>query len=384
MRILVVSGYSFWGDFDPRAAYREIEEQHTQIGGGETAMVNISHELAELGHEVLVFYGNISGRYDGVDYLNQAYAVALANELWHDALIAWDITDFFRFYTRSGTRVSAFQLNDARIGVYDHLIDLYPCPSEWHAKRFKELYPEITESKQRPTITNGVSPELYSGQRVERQQYRVTYSSSPDRGLHHLLAIWPEVKAAVPHAELHVYYDIERWFSMLERCIQQGLPTSTEPRYHEIRAALGELNRQGIGPTLHGGISKAELARAQLSAHVQAYPCDPVQPTEGFSMTCLEGLMAGCHLVTTDADALGDLWGEFQVAPDGLEHERGLVGPAQVAALPLDREAYTAALLTALRRSPYPDGPSTDPRLRKYFWSTLGKVWEEELQSCLK
>jgi glycosyltransferase involved in cell wall biosynthesis len=388
MRILIVNGYGYWGNFDPRAAYREIEGADYQIGGGETAMVSISHELSLLGHEVMVFYGTLSGQYDGVDYVQPSYAMPLANELWHDALIAWDLTDFFRFYTRSGIRVAAYQLNDARVGVYDHLVDLYPCPSEWHAKRFKELYPEITASKQRPTITNGVSPELYqptkdpNGNVVEyvpRQQYRVIYSSSPDRGLHHLLAIWPEVKSVVPHAELHVFYDIEKWFGMLENCIQHNLRANTEPRYHEIKALLGELNRQGMGPILHGGVSKAELARAQLSSHVQAYPCDPVQPTEGFSMTCLEGLMAGCHLVTTDADALGELWTEFEVAHEGDD----MLGPSQVIPLPLDREAYATALIDALKRDPYPDGPSDDPRLQKYFWSNLGKTWEKELLSCL-
>lgn len=378
MRIIVTSGYGYWGDFDPRAAYQEVPGQTQQIGGGETAMVNIAHELATLGHEVLAFYGNISGKYDGVDYLHNHYAVAICNELWHDALIAWDATAIFRLYTRSAVRVAAFQLNDASIGVYDQLIDLYPCPSEWHAKRFKQLYPEITESKQRPTITNGVSPELYQHD-IPRQPYWVTYSSSPDRGLHHLLAIWPEVKAVVPQAELHVFYDIEKWYRMIEQCVQYGLTPNTLSRYMEIKSLIGDLNRQGMGPILHGGVSKVELAKAQLSAHVQAYPCDPVQPTEGFSMTCLEGLTAGCHLVTTNADALGDLWGEFETPPNGSDG----AGPAQLAPLPLDREAYAALLIQALRREPYPDGPSEDPRLKKYHWSTLGQIWEKEVSKCL-
>lgn len=383
MKIYVVSSYGFWGDFDPRAAYQEVPGAHMQIGGGETAMVNIAYELARLGHDVSVFYGGVSGQYDGVNYARHTFVPALPNEFWHDALIAWDVTQAFRYYSRSRVRVSAFQLNDAQIGVYDHMIDLYPCPSKWHAKRFQALYPEMTASKFRPTITNGINPDLYASV-VERQQYKVIYSSSPDRGLHHLLAVWPKVKAAIPHAELHVYYDIEKWFEIIEHCLEHGLHPNTEPRYHEVRKLLGELNRQGIGPVLHGGVSKWELAKAQLSSHVMCYPCDPVQPTEGFSMSCLEGLTSGAYLLTTDADALGELWSEFEMSYRGEESATPDPGPARLINCPPDRDTLAGALVDLLRRDLRPDGPSGDPRLEKYHWSNLAKIWERELETCLK
>jgi len=39
-----------------------------------------------------------------------------------------------------------------------------------------------------------------------RSQYRCIWQSSYDRGLEHLLKIWPDVKKEVPEAELHVFY----------------------------------------------------------------------------------------------------------------------------------------------------------------------------------
>jgi glycosyltransferase involved in cell wall biosynthesis len=387
VRIFVVSKYGYWGDFDPRAAYSPVEGNHAQIGGGETAMINIAHELAKLGHEVFVFYQGVSGRYDGVDYVRGFYSTPIMNEIWHDALIAWDAMDAFRFYSRSRVRVGAFQLNDAGIGVLDHMVDIYMCPSKWHAERFQQLYPEMTASKFRPTTTNGVSPDLYAltdGGWPTRQPYKVIYSSSPDRGLHHLLGVWEEVKRAIPQAELHVYYDISRWFALVEQILAAGLPVNTEDRYHEVKRLLGELNHAGMGPILHGGVSKSELAKAQLSAHVMCYPCDPVQPTEGFSMSCLEGLQAGTYLLATDADALGELWTEFERADELQITQGGLAGPARLLPWPPKPEALAAALVDTLRRDPQPNGPSQDPRLEKYHWAALAKQWEEELRKCLQ
>lgn len=39
-----------------------------------------------------------------------------------------------------------------------------------------------------------------------RNPYACIYTSSYDRGLEHLLKMWPEVKKAVPEAELHIFY----------------------------------------------------------------------------------------------------------------------------------------------------------------------------------
>jgi len=41
---------------------------------------------------------------------------------------------------------------------------------------------------------------------VVRQQNRIIYASSYDRGLESVLRNWKEVKTAVPNAELHIFY----------------------------------------------------------------------------------------------------------------------------------------------------------------------------------
>ncbi|KKK55280.1 hypothetical protein LCGC14_3076120, partial [marine sediment metagenome] len=187
MRIFVVSGYGYWGHFLPT----DLGGEDVQVGGGETAMVQLSKQLAKLGHQVIVFHDiERPGKYDGVDYLPTQMFMYLATQMEHDVLVTWDYPPVFRFADRGKVHVVAYQLNDTVVGIYDHVIDRYFHPSEWHLERFQKLYPEIAKSKCRPRMTNGIDPTRYLGD-VERNPKRVIYSSSPDRGLHHLLRIWP-------------------------------------------------------------------------------------------------------------------------------------------------------------------------------------------------
>lgn len=44
---------------------------------------------------------------------------------------------------------------------------------------------------------------------IKRNLKRVIHTSSPDRGLEHLLKMWPDVKKAVSDAELHIAYGFQ-------------------------------------------------------------------------------------------------------------------------------------------------------------------------------
>jgi len=303
VRILMASGYGYWGAWNPN----DLKQGTRQVGGGETAMANIARELAALGNEVITFYDvDKAGRYDGVDYLPTQLYQPLVCFMECDVLVAWDAAYLFRFRDRAKRHVLAFQLNDASVGVMDWAIDNYFHPSRWHEDRFHNLYPEISEDKQYCRITNGIDYGRYLVDPLpERDLHRVIYSSSPDRGLHHLLRIWPAVRAQDPKAELHVYYDMDKWLDVVEQLESQGRTVSTTNRGILIR----NYRRDGVeGVIFHGGVGQKDLATAQLSSAVMAYPCDPIAPTEGFSMSILEGIAAGCDTLITDADALPELW----------------------------------------------------------------------------
>lgn len=358
MRILVISAYGYWGDFLPT----DLDHGDRQVGGGETAMIQVSRHLADLGHEVIVFYDVAEfGSYYGVDYLPVALYPNLVCTLDHDVLVAWDAPHALRFRDRAKAHVLAFQLNDAQIGVMDYAVDLYFHPSKWHAERFLGLYPEMVRSKVRPYMTNGVDPNRYVGE-VKREPHRVIYSSSPDRGLHHLLHFWPRVREQVTDAELHVYYDMDKWLGIEGEMAARGQISFSAER----AAAVRQVREDGIGGvTFHGGVGQGQLAEEQLKSALMVYPCDPLFPTEGFSMTCLEAITAGCRLVTSDADALKELWAD---APG-----------VTILPLPVDDDVWVSTIVKNLESS----GTQPVKLGLPHLWRSVAKRWEQELTSCL-
>jgi len=358
MRIFCVSAYNYWGDFLPT----DLDNGDRQIGGGETAMMQMARALAKRGHEVVVFYDIARpGKYDGVDYMPTSMFQGMVCSMEHDVLVSWDNVYVFRFAVRSKMNVLAFQLNDTDVGIFDTAIDRYFHPSEWHRDMFIKNYSDqINRKKCRSQMTNGIDPNRYVKE-VKRLPKRVIYSSSPDRGLHHLLRIWPNVLKEEPEAELHVFYDMDRWLAEDLRMRSQGIKLNTSDRADLIRM----YREDGLERVyFHGGVGQKRLAIEQMQSHVQAYPCDPVRPTEGFSMTCLEAICAGCELVITDADALKELWAS---APN-----------VTVIPLPVDDATWVDALVTALRRPPNDKVVHTD-----YMWSGVARKWEKEFEECL-
>jgi len=366
MKFFVASSYGYWGSFKPTDLRDPTAT--VQIGGGETAMVNIARELAALGHDVTVFYNTARpGKYEGVNYVDAALFEHFACQIEHDVLVSWDLPHAFKTADRAKLHVLCFQLNDAQVGVFEHSIDLYFHPSNWHAARFAEIYPELSKNKMRAGLTNGVDVIRYA-QDVERDPFRVVYSSSPDRGLHHLLRIWPRIVEQVPQANLHVYYDMNKWLQLCDDLAAKGLYVNTYERAMQVRSEMSHIAQNGIekSVTYHGGIGQWQLAREQLKASIMCYPCDPVQPTEGFSMSCLEGITAGCTLITSNADALPEMWTD---APD-----------ATLLPLPVDDGVWVDAICKALIQA-------REPRVAKlpehFLWRSIATRWEQEIAECL-
>jgi glycosyltransferase involved in cell wall biosynthesis len=56
--------------------------------------------------------------------------------------------------------------------------------------------------------------------------------------------------------------------------------------------------------------TRDELLRIQKTAMVQIYPLDPRRPSDMYSMSVLEALAAGTPVITSDADAMPECWGD--------------------------------------------------------------------------
>lgn len=119
--------------------------------------------------------------------------------------------------------------------------------------------------------------------KTTRNPHRIIYTSSYDRGLQHLLKMWPDVRKEVPDAELHIFYGWQlfenfykdnpgamMWMSNMNKMMEH------EGIVHHGRIAqpdlIEELKKSGIWayPTHFDEINCISALKAQ------AYGCEPV------------------------------------------------------------------------------------------------------------
>ena len=176
-----------------------------------------------------------------------------------------------------------------------------------------------------------------------------------------MLKAWPLVKQRQPKAVLHVYYDMARWFEIIDSARAGGRILITTDCADQVRHGLGMTD--GMGVVVHGGVSQAQLAKAHLAATVGVASLDVVAPTEGFGMTMLEYLAAGLSPIAGKIDAFPELWSSHAT----------LLEPPQ------EPEVLADAVLAGFADSPR--AMAEGPKLaRKFSWDLLGKQWEREFR----
>ena len=97
--------------------------------------------------------------------------------------------------------------------------------------------------------------------KLKRNPLHCIYTSSYDRGLEHLLKIWPDVMKAVPKAHLHVFYGWDLFVKFY----------SNNPASMAWKAKMDEMMKQP-GVTEHGRVSQDELKEWIMKCGIWAYP----------------------------------------------------------------------------------------------------------------
>jgi glycosyltransferase involved in cell wall biosynthesis len=181
----------------------------------------------------------------------------------------------------------------------DEATDVYAVLSEWAGEYLCQQDANINPEKI-VVLPNGVDLNRYSRPNFTRNWsgdsgYRFYYSSSPDRGLNHLLHLWPKLLNRLPDSELYVAYGVEHWLDAVKW---------THNMQAEAALAVAEgLNQPGVIYT--GRIGQNELARLQERSDALLYPCDTMQPTETGCITVVEAGAACTPAIITDDDCLG-------------------------------------------------------------------------------
>jgi glycosyltransferase involved in cell wall biosynthesis len=129
---------------------------------------------------------------------------------------------------------------------------------------------------------------------VERDPFKVIYSSNPDRGLAILMEMWEDISREVPGIKLEIYYGYEGLKSWGKTKEWQE---SVERQYNDMMERIAGF----ANITFKGGLPKKQLALEMLSASLCLYPNNF---WETFCLTALETQAAGVPMITTDKGAL--------------------------------------------------------------------------------
>ena len=347
MRIAQVILGDAWGGVSP-------EKLDKGIGGREGAMIRLAREWARRGHQVTcyvptdnptkfdepklelnagglptfgdVYPGGGFHEYVPVNMVRQAL-----QSFVYDAVVAWECpTIYSDSKIREIQRVRLVEMQCAHFvskSEQDNASKFATgvCAlSPWH--RDFMLYDGLRMSENRlHVLPNGVDLSLYPWEpdlSKREGPKRFFYSSSPDRGLVHLLNMWPMIKGRWPEAELRVAYGVERLTEQVKWMHhKQG----------EMALDVAEgMDQDGVINV--GTIGQKELAQIQHESTALLYPCDPIQPTETGCITVIEAMAAGAVPIITDADCLAEEFAEV----------------AMVDRLPFNTESYLLAIETML------------------------------------
>ena len=326
------------------------------MSGTDYGTLRIAECLRDIGHSVVLrtVSAEAGTTWNGIEVIGPDAAVPAC-----DAMIAINEPDLLRDAPAGAFRVCMTWLNDfsfARAGLSEH-VDLFASCSAPHLEQFRtnpawhrvQVTPDhpdgaetfrFDESKW-AVIPLGCDPERLGprgsggeGMSLEREKVpgRVVYCSSPDRGLHWLLQEWPAIKAAVPHAELRVFYRLKDWLRSWDNTPHFPAIEPLRKRALYIEEALRRL--QGHGVTVRDSVSRDVIEEEMSVAEVLGYPCETTTWSEGFSCTILECCAAQACPVITDCDALGEVYAAIAPVPMHLATERWMSASGLAGATP--------------------------------------------------
>ena len=186
-----------------------------------------------------------------------------------------------------------------------------------------------------------------------RNNHRVIYTSSYDRGLEHLLGMWPDIKKEVPKAELHVFYGWQLF----------ALFVKGNPGAEAWMNKMKELLKQD-GVTDHGRVNQIDLVKEYEQSGVWAYP------THFGEINCISAIKAqayGCEPVVVNYAALKETvqYGR-KVEGDIYDQET--------------KEKFKKELIDALK-NPMEDSERktmSEWARYKYNWNKIAEEWSNE------
>lgn len=327
----------------------------TGIGGSEEAVINMSKEWAKLGWKVTVYGDPVNpGDFDGVQYRSWN-EINRKDEF--NVLILWRNIGFVDIEPKAKFIMVWMHdmpnnpdFTEERVNRVDKIAVL----SEYHQSQLrmnkKGEFVEMPAEKVFVT-SNGIVTDktpVWKG-----NPHRLIYMSSPDRGLVHLLGMWPDIRKEVPDAELHVFYG---W------AVFDAINRDNPAKQQWKEQVMQMMNQEGI--INHGRVGHKALHEEISKSGIWAYP------THFTEISCISAMKAqkyGAVPVVTDFAALSE------TVKNGLKVDVDITTPE-------GKEEYLKALVGLLKDEKKQEDIRTNMMkwADHYFdWDNVAKLWAE-------
>lgn len=328
------------------------------IGGSEEAVIYLSKELTKMGWKVTVYGdpGDNRGEYDGVTYLPY-YFFNIRDKF--NILIGWRNVGLFDNKIKS--RRNYLWLHDIQNPQeytkerVDRIVKIFAL-SKWHRNNM----PNVSDEKFMISA-NGISMEQIKEmdlKNIKRDPHKCVWTSSYDRGLEHLLKMWPKVVEEVPDATLDIYYGWNLFDSFY----------SNNPERMAWKEKMNKM-MEYKGITHHGRVGQKEVLEAAFKAGIWAYP---THFGEISCITAMKSQAAGAIPVVCDYAALDETV-QYGVKIKNSTGEE-IYDPEK-------QEEFRTALVKALKDTKWQE--EIRPEMMKwardkFTWETVAKQWSEE------
>lgn len=330
----------------PQGAYPWTESLYKKqgMGGSETAAIEMGKWLKKLtGRNVKIFNCIQTGEVgeSGVEYIPSSHAPQWLAENKPKVCINWRHNVRM---TEAPTYLWCHDLFTGGVEVQQNF-DKMLCLTPFH-KKYVMGRQGVTENKIIVT-RNGVDPSKFGKNVTYKDENKVVWVSSPDRGLDRAMKVMDIAIKDFPDLKLHVFYGIEK-------LPQFGL----QDLHDKLKSMMAE--RPWV--IYHGFTEQNKMTEMVRDAAVWLHPCDFI---ETFCISAIEMLCSGVYPITRSLGALEDVLGPAQKAGMASLIEHDCVEPHEF-------QAYADELKRVLVEKKWKN-VSVDPE--KYSWESIAREW---------